>query len=84
MNHITNLEISGQSCDSRNPKLFWTTNSVWPKIWGLVFGTIKFGWAFVKTIDTKAIFISDDLKRENIQKTETLSKKSRVIKNCCV
>lgn len=74
--------FSGQACDSHHLKLFWTTNSMWPKIWGLVFNTRKFGLAFVKTTDTKDMFISDDLKRENIQKSESSSKKQ--IKNCCV
>lgn len=50
---------------------------MWPKIRGLIFDTKKFGLAFVKTTDTKAMFIPDDLKRENIRKTETLSKKQR-------
>lgn len=53
---------------------------MWPKIWGLIFDIKKFGLAFVKTTDTKAMCISDDLKRENIQKTETLSKKAERLK----
>lgn len=57
---------------------------MWPKIWGLVFDVIKYGLAFVKTSDTKAVFNLDDLKWQNIQKnvtfSECLSKQHKDIK----